>query len=186
MNLYGSLLSPFVRHCRIALIQSGLEWNMNEVDNDASAKASPSKKVPYFEGEDIFLTDSSSILKYIRNKSGKDFMADAQEYDLYCLANTLADSTLNLFLLEKDGLTPENSGYLKRQQSRVESGLDALNAAAVTEGDLNDAQLRIACYLDWALFRERIDIANHQALNDLLVHANTVAGFQETNPRNAA
>ena len=158
---------------------------MNVVDNDVSAKASPSKKVPYFEGEDLFLTDSSSILKYVRNKSGKAFMEDPQEYDLYCLANTLADSTLNLFLLEKDGLTADNSGYLKRQQSRIESGLDALNDAVVTEGELNDAQLRIACYLDWALFRERINIDQHQSLKGMLSHADNIEGFAETNPRNA-
>ena len=97
----------------------------------------------------------------------------------------MADSTLNLFLLEKDGLTADNSGYLKRQQSRIESGLDALNDAAVTEGELNDAQLRIACYLDWALFRERINIDQHQSLKGMLSHADNIEGFAETNPRNA-
>ena len=47
VKLYGILTSPFVRHCRIALEQGGLDWEFINGDMYELAKASPVHKVPY-------------------------------------------------------------------------------------------------------------------------------------------
>ncbi len=68
------------------------------------------------------LTDSSAILKSIREQSGKAFFSDNDDFNNYCTANTLLDTAINLFYLEKEDLTPAKSGYLARQQSRMARG----------------------------------------------------------------
>lgn len=47
MELYGSYTSPFVRHCRIALLQTQQDCQFIETDAQQSATLSPTKKVPY-------------------------------------------------------------------------------------------------------------------------------------------
>jgi len=43
LELYGSYTSPFVRHCRIALLESGLAFTFVETDQVSSAKLSPTQ-----------------------------------------------------------------------------------------------------------------------------------------------
>lgn len=185
MKIYGSLFSPFVRHCRIALIQGGFDWQMIEVDTDQSAAASPTQKVPYLEDGDVFLTDSVSILRYIREKSGQEFFPDLMDFELFCMTNTQLDATINLFLLEKDGLGPEQSGYLTRQQNRINTGLDALEKLASKSTPSADGQLRLACFIDWAVFRNRVDVSGYAKLKALVDNAAEVPGFIETSPHTA-
>lgn len=183
MKLYGSYTSPYVRHCRVALAQSGFDFEFVEADYDMSAKKSPTAKVPYLMDGELMLTDSSSILKYIREKSGQVFLADIKDYDSYTLANTVMDATINLFLLNNDGFGPEQIAYLGRQQNRVESGLKELNTRFnLKQGIENDSVLRCACFIDWALFRKRISIDGLTNLQTLLNTANQLDVFSETAP----
>ncbi|RZA06776.1 MAG: hypothetical protein EOO68_04495 [Moraxellaceae bacterium] len=78
MKLYGSYTSPFVRHCRIAILETHGECEFIETDQAVSAAKSPTKRVPFFEDGEIFLTDSNAILKYLREKSGQIYLADMQ------------------------------------------------------------------------------------------------------------
>ncbi|MEM7196430.1 MAG: glutathione S-transferase [Pseudomonadota bacterium] len=181
-KLYGSEFSPFVRHCRIALIQSQLEWEFVVVDNEESAKASPSKKVPYFEHGGLFLTDSVSILRYLREHSGLLFMPEIRDFELFCMTNTALDATINCFLLEKDGIAAADSAYVSRQQARIRSALETLNELATERSPLTDGQLRLACFIEWAQFRDRFDVSAHDRLKALVDVANTVQGFAETSP----
>lgn len=75
MQLFGSYTSPFVRHCRIALIETGLDCEFVETDYAESARRSPTKKVPYLQDKDVMLFDSCSILKYLREKAGGTFFS---------------------------------------------------------------------------------------------------------------
>lgn len=131
MKLYGSFTSPFVRHCRIALLEANLACEFIETDAAASAVKSPTKKVPFFEDGAIALSDSSSILKYLREINGGTFCADAREYDQLCLVNTLMEAAINLFFLERDGITPTQSAYLTRHSARIESGLAELKTCRI-------------------------------------------------------
>lgn len=188
MELYGSYTSPFVRHCRIALLESGQPFTFVETDAAGSAKLSPTQKVPflkYKEGSaEKMLTDSSAILKKIREQSGKPFFKDVQEFNNYCTANTLLDTAINLFYLEKENLTPKTSTYLSRQQSRMESGLAELNKLNfASAAPWNDAEIRIACFLDWALFRQRITLDAYPKLAAFVQNIRSYPHFAATVPK---
>jgi glutathione S-transferase len=188
MELYASYTSPFARHCRIALLESHLPSAMVETDAAGSARLSPTQKVPFLKytenGVEKMLTDSSAILKLIREKSGKPFFADVQHFNSYCTANTLLDTAINLFYLEKDGITPEQSAYIKRQQSRIQTAMAEINRLKFSiTAPFNDAELRIACFLDWALFRNRITLDAYPNLKIFLENVRQYPHFAATVPK---
>ena len=183
MKLYGSYTSPYVRHCRVALVQGSFDFDFIKAGDSMSAENSPAGKVPYFTDGGLTLTDSSSILKYVREKSGRDFLADIEDYENFTLANTLLDSTINVFLIEKDGFGPDQIKYLSRQQNRIENGLKELNRRFdPKQGVERDSALRCACYVDWALFRNRISIDGLDNIQGLMDIANQVEEFAATAP----
>jgi len=188
MELYGSYTSPFVRHIRIALLESGLPFTFVETDAAGSAKLSPTQKVPFLKytegGKEKMLTDSSAILKYIREKSGKVFFADVEQFNTYCTANTLLDTAINLFYLEKDGVTAQQSAYMARQQSRLKTGLAELEKLSLaTKAPYNDAELRIACLLGWALFRHRFTLDGLPKLQTFLDGISAYPHYAATVPK---
>jgi len=183
MLLYGSYTSPFVRHCRIALAQSGFDFELIEADYAMSAEKSPTAKVPYFSDGSIDLTDSSSILKYVREKSGQTYLKDIEDFELFTMTNTILDTSINLFLLENDGFGPGQISYLARQQNRIETGLNHLNTRYSANSDMSlDSSIRCACFLDWALFRDRITLDGLDNLQELVDKANKDEVFTSTSP----
>ncbi len=183
MKLYGSYTSPFVRHARIALMQGGNEFDFVEVDASVSAEKFPTSKVPYFTDGDLNLSDSTSIIKYAREKAGKKFLEDINDHELFAMTNTILDAALNLFMLELEGFGPDKINYLGRHKSRIERGLAELNGRFdPAQGTARDSALRCACFLDWALFRNRISLDGLDNLAGLLEVANTVPEFTATQP----
>lgn len=184
MELFGSFTSPYVRHCRVVLAHTGLDCEFVETDYDQSAARSPTRRVPFLRDGDRMLTDSASILRYLREKAGQAFCADVDEFDFFLLVNTALDSTVNLFLLERDGLTPAESSYLKRQQQRVDGTLVHLEQLVSRDAvdRRGDGALRLACYLSWALFRERFALGELPALERLLIEFDQDAKFAATHP----
>lgn len=184
MKLYGSYTSPFVRHCRVALAQTGQNYTFAEADQATSGKLSPTKRVPFAEVDGLVLHDSAAILKYIREQAGQEFFSSVQDYDLFCLANTLLDTSINLFLLSKDGLTPAQSSYLTRQQERVDASLVALEKRdwGQVGADVSDGELRLACYLSWAIFRKLITITDWPNLQAMLARVDQHPSFANTHP----
>lgn len=164
-------------------MQSGLNFDFVEADYAMSAEKSPTSKVPFLEDGDTTLTDSSSIIKYVREKSGRKFLSEIEDYELFAMTNTVLDSAINLFLLENDGVTVDQANYLARQKDRIDSGLAELNRRFDPEqGITKDSALRCACFIDWALFRNRISIDEHENLVGLLAAANEVEEFVATAP----
>jgi glutathione S-transferase len=183
MKLYGSYTSPFVRHCRIALLETQLACEFIETDQTGSAAQSPTKRVPFLEDGDIFLTDSSSILKYIREKSGATFLSNATEFDKFAMINTALDTTVNLFFLARDGVDLHAYEYTRRQAARIESSLEELNAFTLpVQAPYSDVELRLACYLFWGMLRKRITIDNHKNLQQFLAGINNYQPFAKTAP----
>ena len=183
MFLFGSYTSPFVRHCRIVLAQSGFDFEFIEADYAMSAEKSPTSKVPYFSDGAVDLTDSSSILKFAREKSGQTYLKEIEDFELFTMTNTILDTSINLFLLENDGFGPGQIKYLARQQNRVESGLNHLNTRFSADSDMSlDSSLRCACFLDWALFRDRITLDGLDNLQGLVDAANRIEIFTSTSP----
>ena len=183
MILYGSYTSPYVRHCRIALGQSGLEWTFEDTDYAGSAAKSPTMRVPFLSDGEVKLSDSTSILMHLTQKQTKPFIHDVAEMECYAMVNTAMDTAINLFLLERDGLTPDNSDYLARQSARILALLKALDEVDwSTQFPYNTAEVRLACFLDWGLFRKRINIGDQHCLQDFLAEIRKWPPFAETVP----
>ncbi|MBN8429738.1 glutathione S-transferase [Microbulbifer salipaludis] len=184
MKLYGSFTSPYVRHCRIALMQSGLDWEMVELDiHGNEAPGTPTLRVPFLEDGALKLTDSTPIVKYVREKAGQVFIPDAQDLDRYCLANTLLDSAINLFLLERSGLDLNANAYTRRQQLRIERILAELDSAPLPQvGELDDADYRVAVGVAWGQFRNRFSIDGRDNLQRLLDIADQDPTFADSAP----
>ncbi len=184
MKLYGSYTSPFVRHCRIALAECNLAFEFVTIDYEQSARLSPTRKVPLIEDGELTLTDSTSILRHIRERGGQPFFPSLADFDLYLMADTALDSAVNLFLLEKDGVTPEKSPYLKRQSERITGILAALDSAAAAAPNplYSDGQLRLGCFLGWALFRQRLTLDGYPHLTALLAALDRYPPFAATHP----
>ncbi len=189
MKLYGSYTSPYVRHCRIVLAQTGLDCKFVETDYQKSAELSPARRVPFLYDDKLMLTDSASILRYLREKAGQAFFPDIRDYDLFLLVNTAMDSTVNLFLLEKDGVTPADCGYLVRQKGRVEDTLAYLDRHLGNEyssiDSASDGMIRLGCFLSWALFRERISLGDHSALAEFQRQFESDPAIAATHPENS-
>lgn len=187
MQLHGSYTSPYVRHCRIALQQTGLQHKLIDTDYQQSMAMSPSGKVPFLRDGELLLTDSSSILRHVRERGGQPFCPDISDYDLYLLASTALDSAVNLFLLERDGVTPATSDYLKRQQQRISQCLQHMDQMMQPQlpnlqAPFTDGVLRIGCFLSWALFRKRLSIGVHPNLQALLQKLDQYPLFAATHP----
>ena len=183
MKLFGSFTSPFVRHIRIALADIGLAYEFVETDYANSAALSPAQRVPFLHDGDLQLTDSTSILRHIRDQAGEPFLANIERLDFYCLVNTALDTTINLFLLDREGLSSDANPYLQRQAARIQTALSALEAQLNLDTLVwDDATIRLACFIDWAEYRQRLSFAQYPKLQALLAQANQHASFVATTP----
>ncbi|MDZ7925613.1 MAG: glutathione S-transferase N-terminal domain-containing protein [Marinagarivorans sp.] len=184
MELFGYINSPFVRHVCIALAETQLPYTFNTVDGDISAKLSPTKKVPFLQDGKLLLSDSTSILRHIREQAGQPFLATVQDLDAYCLINTLMDSTINLFLLERSGVSFDGVTYIERQQKRILEGLEHLNQLNICANTYDhDVVVRLQCFLIWALFRNRFTVDGHTNLQTLIKNCEHEATFIATRPQ---
>lgn len=199
MKLYGSYTSPFVRHVRIALLETQQAFEFIETDQAGSSTQSPTQRVPFLQDGDEFFTDSSSIIKYLREKAGQSYCQSPQELDQLCLVNTALDATVNLFFIKRDGVEITQVPYLQRQAARVQSTLEELNKgriATLTNTTTNttttasnrlydDAQLRLACFMGWSKFRQQIDFSRFENLEDFYQRISSYAPFTATKPPHA-
>jgi glutathione S-transferase len=73
---------------------------------------------------------------------------------------------------------------VKRQQSRLQTGLAELNHLKLASAaPYDDAELRIACFLDWALFRQRIALDGFPNLQKFLEGIRKYPHFAATAPK---
>lgn len=183
MKLYGSYTSPFVRHIRIVLLETEQTCEFIETDQAGSTAKSPTQRVPFLEDGDVFLTDSLSIAKYLREKVGQDYCRSAQELDDICLVNTVMDTTVNLFFIKRDGVDITTIPYLQRQAARVLSTLAELNKfTPPLTAPYNDAQIRLACFIGWAKLRKQVDFSAYENLETFYTNICNYDHFQVTQP----
>lgn len=183
MKLYGSYTSPFVRHCRIVLALNQQDYEFVPTDRAGSTAGSPTARVPFFEDGSVKLYDSASIIRYLREQYGESFCPTVTDYEEFCLVNTLVDTTVNVYLLQIDGLGPQQSAYLARQQTRIETLLAQFEQHELeTNTPYSDAALRLGCYLSWAVFRGLLDITAYPNLQAFLAQLDGQPWFANTHP----
>ena len=171
IKLYGSYTSPYVRHCRIVLDYFKFDWQFVETDGQASASMSPSQKVPFMKVEETLLTDSMSIVRYLREQKQQSFLESVDQLDNWLLLNTAFDASINVFLLARSGLDVSENIYLQRQKDRIQTCLRVIETWSLPSLDsvyLDDTFIRLACYLEWAAYRQQIDLSGFPRLSSWL------------------
>jgi glutathione S-transferase len=195
IKLYGVRTSPYVRHARIALAESGLQWQLEQVTSETIIK-SPTRRVPFLTDGELILTDSSVIVRYIREKAGQPFLEKITDHELFALSTSVLDTAVNVFLmnvansadLEAIASGPSTIGfsprsYFESQQARIGSGIQGLNDFKLSHAQpYNDGEIRLACLLDWAIYRGTIDISGLEILERFLGGIRDWAPFTETAP----
>jgi len=183
MKLYGSYTSPYVRHCRIVILELNIDCEFVETDQAGSAARSPTQRVPFLEDGNIFLSDSSAIIKYLREKNGQSFCPTAIDLNNFCLVNTAIDSLANLFFIKRDGINIDQSPYLQRQAARIQSTFNELNAIPFSlTAPYNDADLRLACVMGWTKFRNQFDFSGLSNLESFYTLISSYQPFAKTAP----
>lgn len=164
-------------------MEEGIDFEFVPTDYAQSAANSPTKKVPFLEADGVKLTDSTTIVHWARMQNQKPSIATVDDMNLYATANTVLDTAINIYLLEKDNVVPSNVPYLARQSDRITSCLNWLDDhIPAYSGNPTDGQLRVACLLDWARYRDRFDFSAHANLQKFYEAAQDDVIFQETAP----
>ena len=160
-SIIGSQRSPFVRACRMLMIQNSLDCEfrvLNFVDNkdDAMAlsKETPINKVPILIDGDQKIFDSRVILNYLTQKHDfKRFTLD--EENLLTAIYSCLDSGVILFLLKNDGVDINGPGFfLARQRARIPDNLNyvmswAKNLDPANPEDWNYISMSLYSFLYW-------------------------------------
>ena len=195
MQLYGVRTSPYVRHARVALTQSNLEWELEQVTLDTISR-SPTLRVPFLIDGDLTLSDSSVIVRYVREQSGQAFLATVADHELFALATSVLDTAVNVYLMNIGdsadlaevpagasitGFDPKT--YFERQQERIAVGMQELEHCQLSSSQpYTDGEIRLACLLDWAAYRETIDLSGKDNLCRFLADIRAWPPFAETAP----
>ena len=195
IKLYGVRTSPYVRHARVALAESGLSWQLEQVTPD-TITLSPTLRVPFLIDGDLTLTDSAVIVRYAREQSGQSFLPSVGDHELFALATSVLDTAVNLYLLnigDSAALAEVTTGtstigfnprtYYERRQERIVAGMKGLDQFELNaSAPFSDGHIRLACLLDWAGYRETIDLSGLSNLSALLTRIREWPTFAETAP----
>lgn len=175
--LHGGDGSPFVRKVRIVLEELGLALERDTTlatkrPIESFSKLNPTLKVPVLEDDGEILFDSNLIIEYLL----RTYPIPEKEGDHPPLAPTLTrpefhwedarvlstlhameDAAVIIRLLELSELDPDSVPLLARQQVRVNSCLDWLDAKLRTQapegfwpGHFSVADISLVCALDFA------------------------------------
>ena len=195
MKLYGVRTSPYVRHARVALAQSGLDWELEQVTLDTIGQ-SPTLRVPFLTDGNLTLSDSSVIVRYVREQSGQSYLATIADHELFAVATSVLDTAVNVYLMNigdsadlaevptstsTTGFDPKT--YFERQKERITVGIQELERCQLSFSQpYTDGEIRLACLLDWAAYRDTIDLSGKDNLCRFLAEIRTWPPFAETAP----
>ncbi|MES2528945.1 MAG: glutathione S-transferase family protein [Bdellovibrionota bacterium] len=173
-EVYGSQTSPFVRRIRMLLHGQTCEFRELNIfeTQDALAlnKINPLNQVPVLKHGNKKIWDSRQIFQYL-NKIHNFEEVDWEGENLLTAIQGAMDSGIALLLMKRSGMNiDENFMYINRQKDRIESVLDYLSPylkeKALTEW--NFATMTMYAFLDWALFRNIINIENRPEVRKFL------------------
>ncbi|MEM7644005.1 MAG: glutathione S-transferase [Pseudomonadota bacterium] len=164
MQLLSSGASPFVRKCRVVLLETGQDdVQVRDVtamplggDADLNA-ANPSGKIPVLIRDDgPAIYDSRVICRFLDQRAGANLYPHGRLWDVLSLeanADAIMEAAVGMtyekrFRAEK-GLVWDD--WLDAQWAKVARSLDAIEARSMPllEGPLNAAQIGIGCALGY-------------------------------------
>ena len=99
-TIHGVNASPFVRKVRVAMVEKGLDYDLEPVMpigvSDEFKKLSPLGKIPVYQDGDFVLPDSSCIIAYLERLVPEPalYPADDQDYGLALFFEEFGDTRL--------------------------------------------------------------------------------------------
>lgn len=214
MKLYGHDTSPYVRRIRVLLAEKGLPFERDPkswTEDGESQRLNPMLRVPVLRDGEQLLLDSKLIAAYLYQRHPQPPPAPPaghlplqptlwrpehrwdDENTLHVI-DTTVDTAVNLFLLELDGITGEDSAYLGRQRRRIRTCLAWLDdklagRSTFGEGAFAFLDLALVCALQWMDFRKRYPVHEHANLARVVAAHTGRASLASTHPslaKNAA
>lgn len=168
MKLVYAAASPFVRKVHVVLHETG---QMTDVDlvhvattpvstADEAARANPSGKIPALVLDDgSALHDSRVICRYLDDRAGAGLYPQGDLWKILTLEAT-ADAMMEaaVLMVYEHRVRPEPMVYLpwiEAQWAKVERSVLAIESDWMDHlsGDLNMAQIGVACALNYVDFR---------------------------------
>jgi len=99
-TVHGVALSPFVRKVRVALIEKGVDYELNPImpmgDPPELAAMNPLAKVPVYEEDGFFVPDSSVVIAYLerRHPDPRLYPTDDRQFAQALFLEEYADTRL--------------------------------------------------------------------------------------------
>lgn len=169
MKLYGSLTSPFVRACRIAAIELGLEGVIEfeptlvrptQPNMDYGKSINPLRRVPALETEDgDVIIDSRVIIDYLNERGSGNLIPREAVDRLRCLNRhaVCAGATEALVsAMYETRLRPEEkrwSAWSDDMVQKAKATLDWADERADDFADFDLGSIGLVCLIGYAGFR---------------------------------
>ncbi len=192
-TIIGSLRSPFVRACRMLMVQHSIECDfriLNFVDDRADAEAlskeTPINKVPILVVGDQKIFDSRVIQNYLTKKHGLRTLSLDEENLLTAIYSCL-DTGVLLFLMKNSGMDIEGPGFfLNRQRARIPDNLAYVTPWAKKldpskPEDWNFVSMSLYSFLYWGERRTGLfKVSDYHELEKFMERFQNAPGVHET------
>tara|TARA_R110000868_G_scaffold197846_3_gene444055 strand:+ start:715 stop:1302 length:588 start_codon:yes stop_codon:yes gene_type:complete len=190
-TLIGSTTSPYVRRLRI--IMQGLDYTFkpimifNPAQRIEFKKITPVLKIPvlqvHSEAGTQNIYDSRVIFNYLNKVHFKQELSIEQENTL-TIIDGVSDSFVILYSMKLAGMTiEEDKRFIMAQRERVIEGFDFLDQLWARQQAWDYLSASLFCLLDWAIFRELMDIERWPNLKSFhQAHCNQ-PNLKESDPR---
>lgn len=171
--LYGSKTSPFVRRLRI--VMEDIPFEFKEVDifkTDAKLinEINPLNQIPVLTAGELKIWDSRQIFNFLNHLHRLLNMDWDDENRLTAIEGAM-NSAVSLLLMKRSGFDISGEQmFLQRQRERIESVLDYLKPFIAGEAltHWNFHTISLYCFLDWASYRDIINLAGRPECQKLL------------------
>jgi glutathione S-transferase len=164
-TLYGSKTSPFVRRLRILLEDIPYDFQELEIfgkDAELLNKINPLNQIPVLLDGEHTIWDSRQIINYLNVIHRFQNMSWEDENLLTAIEGAMT-AGVNLLLLKRSGIDIQQPAmFIQRQHERIQSVLNYFSAqlSGVWMEEWNIHTVSMYCFLDWASFREIIDLSS--------------------------
>jgi len=184
-TLIGSTTSPYVRKIRLCLHDKiTYEFKtvnyMEKSDAEYLKSVNPINKIPILIDRDQPIYDSRVIYNYLTKKYGWTHLTIPEENILSAIDAAL-DTSINIFSLKRGGLdTSIPNSYVTRQMERIPLLMNFISPWAATSEEWDFLTMSLYSYLDWANFREQLDISAYPDMKNFLEKFKHSPGVEET------
>jgi glutathione S-transferase len=175
-TLIGSKTSPFVRRIRMLMEHIAYDFkelNIYETEDGVQLnKINPVNQIPVLVDGEEPIWDSRQIFNYI-NIQFKLHNMHWHDENLLTLVEGAMNAGVTLFLMKRSGMnTDEPYMYVNRLKERIDSVLTYMKPYMENEGlrEWNFITMSLYCFLDWAKFRNVVNLQDRPECEKFLAH----------------